>query len=322
MPARPEEVWLLHLSDLHLGSQVDYLLCQALIDAAKQTAPLLGCPTNDLIVIVSGDLTQDGVDEQFALAYTFLAKQLKFGWGNAVDELGLGVPAPRLQTVAGNHDHWDGSGYRWSRPYNPRLYPSRFRPTPWRETFTSAGGGLEIDLYGLDSNAGLWRTPNYLASGAYRGADLKTLEQMLMHRSSPRGVRVGIVVSHHALFAPLMGLPQPLDDESRERLLDLGARYGIQMILTGHTHTFKYLPTSRSLPFERIITGRPKVIHELRSATSLKGTPAGGGQGFWLHRVWLEFGKPRLQGWRFQWLPTSRNFAPRNQTPDVDIALA
>src|SRR5258708_23057155 len=143
---------------------------------------------------------------------------------------------------------------------------------------------------------------------------------MLRHRSSRRSVRVGLVVYYHALFAPIMGLPQPLDDEPRERLLDLGARYGIQMILTGHTPTFKYLPTSRSLPFERIITGRPKVIHELRSATSLKGTPAGGGQGFWLHRVWLEFGKPRLQGWRLQWLPPKPHLCARQPPPHADTA--
>src|SRR4051812_11917042 len=99
-----DEIWLLHLSDLHFGSDIKFLLCQALVDAVNEAHDKLGCPRQALVIVVSGDLTQKGTDEQFALAYTFLSHQLRFGWDLSVlDELGFGMPADRVCTVAGNH---------------------------------------------------------------------------------------------------------------------------------------------------------------------------------------------------------------------------
>ena len=68
-PMSGDQIWLLHLSDFHFGSGVEYLLCQALLDAVSQAQELLGCPETELIVAVSGDLTQNGTSEEFGLAY-------------------------------------------------------------------------------------------------------------------------------------------------------------------------------------------------------------------------------------------------------------
>ena len=312
------------------ADEIDYLLCQALIDAVSEAQESLGCPEEELIVAVSGDLTQDGTHEQFALAYTFLKKRLAFGWNAMLDELGLAKSEPRLQTVAGNHDHWGGGGYARSQPFNPGVYPSRFRPVPWKESFSSRSGRLELDLYGLDSNSGAWPLPNYLAGGSYSAEHLNTLEDMLVEQMTcpllhPDGFRVRALVSHHALLS-LSVLDRagawPLDGASRERILDIAARYEIAVIMTGHTHRFVDLPAERPLPFERTIIDIPTVIWELRSATSLKGTPQSAKQGFWLHRIASNHIGATWSSWRFRWNRwRDRRYSFESVLPDFNRSI-
>jgi 3',5'-cyclic AMP phosphodiesterase CpdA len=136
-------IWLLQLSDLHFGAQIKYVLRQGIGEGISFAKTRLGCPTRELIVAVTGDLTRDGTDEQFALAYTYLGRSLSFGWDDLITEpVGLNVRPPRLQTIPGNHDHWSGGGFAHSRPYNAKLFPARFRALPWLESIFSPGRAI------------------------------------------------------------------------------------------------------------------------------------------------------------------------------------
>lgn len=188
--------------------------------------------------------------------------------------------------------------------YTASVFPRHFQPTPWRKVWKSTKGSLELEIYAIDSNAGLrGQRMNILARGSFSTTELARLERLLQESDSqppPEGIhRVRAVVTHHSLsYAGGLFAAQQLEDASRDHLLDLAAKYRIVAVLTGHTHDF-YLK-----PF-LVPTGAPtREVYELRSATTLQGR---GGiwpnkeQGFLAHQVWLDGDRPTWSVWRYRW---------------------
>jgi hypothetical protein len=129
---------LLHLSDLHLSADSDpIVLIQPLLDDIKsKRVNGLGVEKLDYMVI-SGDLTNRGSDEEFAKAHVFISKIL--------EEFQLS--SDRCIIVPGNHDvNWDESVYEWRSSRN--LNFKEFKEDGYRKQ----GDGYVVvkqDLYNL-----------------------------------------------------------------------------------------------------------------------------------------------------------------------------
>ncbi|HEX8524176.1 MAG TPA: metallophosphoesterase [Tepidisphaeraceae bacterium] len=172
-----EQIIVLHVSDVHIESNLfnrqfgliagwrghDVTLCRGLQEAfellpywtglaaaGKETA---GVPP--LYVLLSGDLTCYGRESDFATAHSFFRCKRPVDLDHPVYELGLGLGKTyQYLAIPGNHDHWNGLRFP-ARPYNPGIFPSDFRTTPWSVTCSSTSGKFQLQLFGVDSNSGL-----------------------------------------------------------------------------------------------------------------------------------------------------------------------
>jgi hypothetical protein len=200
---------------------------------------------------------------------------------------------------------------------NPNVRGTHFRKTPWRRVWTAAG--LELELYGLDSNAGL--DPRRRNAKAIGRLDLSPNGEVnrlvrLLKRSDRRPlgqgtIRARALVMHHSLgFAGGITGFCVLEDASKKRVFEVCEQYRIAAVLTGHTHDFFLKP----FPFPS--SGD---VWELRSASTLqwpaKRQPE---PGFLAHKVWLDAGRARWQAWRYYWKGTA--FVPKDrQNPCADF---
>jgi hypothetical protein len=303
----------------------DIVLCRrlrkALRDLPNDPDVVLG--NNPLYFVVTGDLTCTGLETDVTTAYTYLLAHLVED-GSGV-RCGLSVAGERLWTIPGNHDHWNGN-HSWPQPaYNGHIFRNCYRQTPWRDTVTSPGGQLQLHLFGVDSNSGLaWHSTNGRAGGSlsYRELDrLSGLEKLLTDSDAarqqlPAGVhQVRAVLCHHsfsnlaqsppgalarlkrAVSAAFFGkMPDPLDAQSRQALIDLAHQYSVKAILTGHAHFFWDEPHPPP--------GGGAAVWELRSSTPVQGpTPEpddeSATQGFFLHEIRLEDGAA-APAWRYK----------------------
>ena len=171
---------LLHCSDLHIGQEpgndqfknvpvIRYAnahalpLARGLREVVDDVAAQCGLgEEEEPYIVMSGDLTARGHAKEFVVAHSFLRSFWREVRSPEDKLAGMDVrdaisdSAPRLATIPGNHDQWKGQSYRNNVGYNPNLRGTHFRATYWRRAWQS--GELELELYGLDSNAGLPQT--------------------------------------------------------------------------------------------------------------------------------------------------------------------
>jgi Calcineurin-like phosphoesterase len=339
----PDIIGLVHSSDLHIGrypandrfnsapllrygNAHSLLLGRGLVDAMDDVAAVcqLASPQS-LFHVMSGDLTATGHAKEFLVAHTYLRsfwRQTRSP--ETATGLNLNDPlahqSPRLATVSGNHDQWRGQSFVKNVGYNPSLSGTHFRKTFWCRTWRS--NRLELELYGLDSSAGLsttkgtWSQPGRLDLS--KGGDVARLEQHLKKnplRPLPAGIlgRARALVLHHSLASG-----GGLEAASQQQLLALAAAHGFAAILTGHTHDFLDNPMVVKLP-----GGGHRQIHELRSASATQGpekrTPA---PGFLAYQIAIDGTQIRWKAWRFLWNPMAQSFAvwqPDRKKPFADF---
>jgi hypothetical protein len=335
-----ERIVLVHLSDIHMGSIRNGFYTPAALRAGwnghdplllgRLQQALLDIPSElkmskgeRLHYLVSGDLTCTGLDTDFVLAQTYLlGKLVTDNTGFTVD--GLNIPADQLRTIPGNHDHWDGK-HGWPQPaYDAGVFGASFVRTPWktRPSLQSPSGALRLDLFGVDSNSGLFGWPeNYTALGMFSHGELfqplRGLEALLQESEAdrkvlPKGVvLVRGIVCHHAfsnnaqqnrpkipgwrarlsrswsrVMQRFFGKnPDPLDPASVTALINLAHKYDVRAVLTGHTHYFhdeRFPPRGQAGAF----------VWELRSHTALQGPMRDCEQGFYLHEISLDGSLP------------------------------
>lgn len=232
----------------------------------------------DLRVVMSGDLTATGSVQDFATAQTFMRGRWFRDAGPP--EAGLVLDPATLAMVEGNHDQWGGVMLGNLHGVMPRAYVSlanQFDRSPWRKVWRSRSGRVELELFGLDSNAGR-RGRNPLARGGLADTDLDALERALKRRAPSTGaVRVKAIVVHHS--PSHRGLSLTLERRSRERLVRLAGDHGVCAILCGHAHT-ALRATLRSTSGSQ--------TYELRAPTTLQGPADKTIPGFLLHRITLD----------------------------------
>ncbi len=206
---------LLHISDVHFGPK-------HLPRLAKGVLALVGTRRPDLI-IVSGDLTQRALPEQFRAARAF------------VDAL----PVPSL-VVPGNHDVplWRV----WQRAFDPfgayrKHFSSDLEPV-YRDD--------ELLVVGINS-AFNWTRKD----GRIRLRRL--LEVRDLFAATPERVFKVVVVHHHLIPPPNFGTQRVL--ANAYEAIDLFSLAGVDLVLSGHQHQ-SYIASSE----EFYPQGRPPVI--------------------------------------------------------------
>jgi muconolactone delta-isomerase len=253
---------------------------------------------------VCGDLTALGDTREYAVAHSFLLSRFHLRRGRTRAKVGLAVPDAHLASVPGNHDHWDGD--KWTRAFNPAIVPRHFEAGPWRKVWRSSGGALRLELFGIDSNAGLrQQARNILARGSFEDRDLRQLEVLLGAAGPSPGVQsVRAIVTHHSLSYqssfPFAGplRKEEMESASREELLRLAGQGQVAAILTGHVHEFAFQPFTR-----KRASGTDWVVRELRSASALQG-PARRNDplpGLLAHRIWLGPQGVTWSVYRYMW---------------------
>ena len=218
---------ILHLSDVHFGPPHRRAVSDGVLALAAGRRP-------DLVVI-SGDLTQRAKPQQFAEARAFVDR--------------LGVPA---LAVPGNHDV---PMYRfWERLLDPFGAYRRHFAGELEPTFEDD----EMFLAGVNT-AFQWTVKD----GRVTRAGLRRLERLL--DSAPEGV-AKIVVAHHQL------IPAPRFDTQRvlanaHRVVELLARRGVELVLSGHLHQSWIGTTEAYYPS----ASRPVLLVHAGTSTSSRG---------------------------------------------------
>ena len=190
-----------HLSDLHFGHHDEAV--------AATLAPELNAQELDLVVI-SGDFTQDGEEDEFQIARSF------------IDTLNAPVLA-----VPGNHDVPQKNLLtRLLRPY--ALYKRYIDAS--LEPFVEIGG---VALLGLKTSRRITLDMNW-SNGFLDKKQLRAIGPRFAE-ASPNALRV--VVAHHPLLYPESG------DKIRQRrvrradrALQTFAAHGVRLVLSGHFH--------------------------------------------------------------------------------------
>ncbi|MEQ1770799.1 MAG: metallophosphoesterase [Devosia sp.] len=189
-----------HLSDLHFGHHDEAV--------AATLAKELETQTLDLVVI-SGDFTQRGTEEEFRTVRKFL------------DTLTTPVFA-----VPGNHDLPQHNYVR--RFISPYSFYKRY-VSDELEPFAEIDG---VALAGLKTShratAGLnWQ------QGSFGKAQLRKLEHRFVE-AAPEAVRV--IVAHHPLLLP-EGERTPMGPvRHADRALERFSELGVRLVLSGHFH--------------------------------------------------------------------------------------
>ena len=190
-----------HLSDLHFGKHDEEL--------APTLAPELDAQDLDLVVI-SGDFTQNGTEDEFKVAREFIDS--------------LSAPA---FAVPGNHDVPQLNLFRrLVSPY--KLYRKYIDAD--LEPFVEIGG---VAIAGLRTSRRITPEMNW-ANGYLDRSQIRALAGRL-DKASPDAIRV--IVAHHPLLYPETGEPKRQRRVRRaDRALEEFARLGVRLVLSGHFH--------------------------------------------------------------------------------------
>ena len=190
-----------HLSDLHFGHHDEAV--------AATLAPELNRQKLDLVVI-SGDFTQDGSEDEFRIARAF------------IDTLEAPVFA-----VPGNHDVPQLN--LWGRLFRPYAHYKRYI-SETLEPFVEVEG---VALLGLKTPRRI--TPDMNWSNGF--LDRRQLEAVgtRLAEASPEALRV--VVAHHPLLYPESGDKMRQRRVRRaDRALQTFAAHNVRLVLSGHFH--------------------------------------------------------------------------------------
>ena len=246
---------ILHISDLHIG-HIDPVTGNAELSQsfARLAAQLpwfdgvlghFGRSLKDLdkfywdlvrkngknpVLIVSGDLTRVGDEQEFKNANDFLISQLDLNppRGNFV---GLRYSEWRNYAIPGNHDHWPGQAVIFGGPHAALKQYFPPQSLPYVRNLQLANGRV-LQLVGINTDAdvhprGLKRL---MAVGSFQN-QLAAAAPKLGPREDEQ---IRALLMHHS-WDKRHG-PLSIDRGSRSALMQFLVDHGIQLILSGHMH--------------------------------------------------------------------------------------
>jgi 3',5'-cyclic AMP phosphodiesterase CpdA len=184
-------------------------------------------------VVITGDVSNLALENEFELVRTFLA-----------DDLGL--PADRVSMVPGNHDVYTHGAYRsrrFARAFAEHLVSDLPELTPEGEIYPYVRLRGPVAIIGLST--ALPRPP-LVASGGLGRTQLAALERILAHPEVRD--RTPVILQHHPIHNPPSATKRALeglgDAEEEARVLGKLRR---GLLLHGHLHrrVHRHLPTER-----------------------------------------------------------------------------
>jgi hypothetical protein len=221
-------------------------------------------------LIVTGDLTSLGKDEQFQTVEHFICDQLPsppFNEGiglkrnnNWLRDAMQGRQGYPHQVIPGNHDHWPGRYFMLGPPRSRMIEWSGHLPyvqdTPVRLPGTPAR--LRFLALNSDADVGDWGRKRVLARGSFC-SQVEALRAALRGRvKQPDPDEIRVLLVHHSLAYRARSAARPprtglgrirdwwgentdlgileVDVSSRWELQELISEYDIRVLLTGHTH--------------------------------------------------------------------------------------
>lgn len=271
----PDDLVVVHLSDLHVGPNFRYYLDLDSYRGRKSAAEMLredlqrmGLIGRIDALVVTGDFAEQGSDtgqfNQARLVLRSICEQLE-------------VPAERVAVIAGNHDiDWTPSEFsvqdqvtRVSRE-NYNLFCELMQKSASGATLTAVGSpaaGCRLRILGLDSN--LVEGPQAGGIGYVGRETLRTAEGLLREDRSenPPRTLTWMAVHHHVFPAT-----NPTEREAYQKKVSLFANsdevlhhahdWGVELILHGHEHQpsitvaerWNCPPTVRRDRFSRIVS--------------------------------------------------------------------
>jgi 3',5'-cyclic AMP phosphodiesterase CpdA len=233
-------VRIAHLSDLHFGHHDEGIAGGLAADIASQRPGL---------IVVSGDFTQDGTEDEFEAARAFLDT----------------LPAP-LFAVPGNHDIPAANLFRrFLDPYG--LYRRHIADD--LEPFLQMGG---VAFAGIKTSRRMQMNLNW-SHGAISREQLADLGERF-EMAHPDAVRV--VVAHHPLLQPEQTTSKPMRLVRRADLaLQTFAALGVRLVLSGHFH-LSYVRKHQGTANEGVPSGprqaaaAPLLVAQASSTTSTR----------------------------------------------------
>ena len=222
---------MLHFTDVHFGIE-DAEACEAAIAFAHAAKPDL--------VVVSGDITQQGLKPEFAAAAAWLAR----------------LPQPQI-TCPGTHavPYYHTIGrvlYPWKR-FDRVIGPA------WRQGVTLPG----LAVQSLNSARGLQLRLNW-SKGV---VDLEDVDTAIGRLRKAPADDLRVFVLHHPLVE-VTGTPMTAETQRGRAAAEKLCGGEVDLIMTGHIHS----PFANALPFgdgKTIATGASTLSKRIR------GTPAG-----------------------------------------------
>jgi 3',5'-cyclic AMP phosphodiesterase CpdA len=169
-------------------------------------------------VVITGDVSNLALEEEFALVRRFLDQD-------------LGLPPERVSIVPGNHDAYTRGSHRSER------FAAFFAPYLRSDIDLEARFPF-VHLRGPAAIVGLstaWPRPPLVASGHLGAEQLRALERILAHPEVQR--RTLVLLQHHPWHNPsswAKSLLEGLADAAAEARLLRGLRRGL--LLHGHLH--------------------------------------------------------------------------------------
>ncbi len=242
-----------HISDLHFGdinpttgentydamapkiwannSQFDGLLGHRYI-ALKRLAEFFHSKHRDegAQLIVTGDLTCVGKDEQFDTANEYLGALLQPPKGRC---LGLAVGDWKDRAVPGNHDHWPGMSWMFGGP-TPAL-GTHFPHLPFISPPIALSTGQQLRFVGINTDADVWPygRDRLLARGVFHN-QLHLAAGHMANLGLPCRNEICVLLLHHSHEWP--GATLRMTTASRQALNTFIAEQSIAVLLCGHTH--------------------------------------------------------------------------------------
>jgi predicted MPP superfamily phosphohydrolase len=272
---KPNDLVVVHLSDLHVGPNFRYYLDMETYRGRKSAAEMLredlkrmGLIGRIDALVITGDFAEQGSDiAQFSQARQVL---------RSICEQ-LEVPAERVAVIAGNHDiDWTPSEFsiqdqvtKVSRD-NYNLFCELLQKSSSGATLTevdSPAAGCRLRIVGLDSN--LVEGPQAGGIGYVGRETLRATESLLRedHSEGERRMLTWMAVHHHVFPAT-----SPTEREAYQKKVSLFANsdevlhhahdWGVELILHGHEHQpsitvaerWNCPPSLRKSRFSRIVS--------------------------------------------------------------------
>lgn len=182
-------------------------------------------------LIVTGDVTACGNDDEYDTARTFIGGDLQPPKG---EDLGLRVPNWSERAVPGNHDHWSGAPIIFGGP-PPQLWRT-YKRTPYILDPISLSNGFTLRFFGINTDAdvrpvGLERL---LAQGSFR-SELTKIDNLFKVPQENREIRI-LLLHHSSRYRVSLRPELRMISTSRDALYAFMAKLGISILLCGHTH--------------------------------------------------------------------------------------